>query len=62
LAGGFTERYAIKLLVHYELLTDMPSAIRREKNLKAWPRAWKVALIHGANPEWRDRWNEIESW
>jgi hypothetical protein len=21
---------------------------------RAWPRAWKVRLIHAANPDWRD--------
>ena len=61
-AGGFTKRYGIKSLVYYELHPDMPSAIRREKNIKAWPRAWKVSLIQGANPLWSDRWEEIESW
>ena len=34
-------------------------AIRREKLLKAWRRAWKIELIESANPEWRDLWDEI---
>ncbi len=29
-------------------------AIRREKNIKDWPRAWKVRLIEKMNPEWED--------
>ena len=31
---------------------DMPAAIRREKRLKDWKRAWKLRLIERANPEW----------
>jgi putative endonuclease len=32
----------------------MASAIRREKQLKKWNRRWKLALIEGLNPAWRD--------
>jgi putative endonuclease len=32
----------------------MESAIRREKQLKKWNRAWKLALVEGLNPDWRD--------
>jgi putative endonuclease len=38
---------------------SIEAAIRREKRLKKWPRAWKVALIESANPEWRDLWAEV---
>jgi len=31
----------------------------REKNLKHWPRTWKVDLIAAANPEWRNLFDEI---
>ena len=41
----------------YELQEDMLSAIQREKNIKDWPRAWKVRLIQGLNPEWLDLYN-----
>ena len=57
--GGFTKRYGVKCLVYYELHPDMPSAIRREKNIKAWPRAWKVALIEAQNPDWRDLYDDL---
>jgi putative endonuclease len=36
-------------------------AISREKGLKRWRRAWKLALIEGMNPDWRDlyeTWNQ----
>ncbi len=29
-------------------------AIQREKNMKHWPRAWKVRLIPADNPDWDD--------
>ncbi|MBF0356610.1 MAG: GIY-YIG nuclease family protein [Alphaproteobacteria bacterium] len=54
LANGFTSKYGLKRLVYAEPHADMRSALQREKNLKHWPRAWKVKLILEANPEWRD--------
>jgi putative endonuclease len=51
---GFTKRYGVKLLVYYEFHNDMTAAIRREKQLKEWRRAWKVRLIESMNPEWRN--------
>ncbi len=38
----------------YEAFDLMTNAIRREKALKHWPRAWKLNLIEAENPEWRD--------
>jgi putative endonuclease len=57
--AGFTQRYGVKQLVRYEAHDSIEAAIRREKRLKKWPRAWKVALIETANPQWRDLWAEI---
>jgi putative endonuclease len=54
LIPGFTSRYGIKRLVYYEMHDTMDDAIRREKQIKEWRRAWKVRLIQGMNPEWRD--------
>jgi putative endonuclease len=51
---GFAERYRINRLVHYEATTSIESAILREKRLKSWPRIWKIRLIEGHNPEWKD--------
>ncbi len=53
--AGFTRRHAVNRLVHFELLDDMPSAITREKRLKAWRREWKLNLIERDNPHWEDR-------
>ncbi len=51
---GFTSRYNVKRLVYYEAYRDVREAIRREKQVKAWRRSKKVALIESMNPEWRD--------
>ena len=53
-ADGFTKRYGVHSLVWYELHETMESAIRREKAIKKWRRAWKVALIETTNPGWTD--------
>jgi len=54
LIKGFTLRYGVKRLVYYEFHETMDEAIRREKRLKEWNRAWKVRLIESMNPEWRN--------
>lgn len=56
---GFTKKYAVTVLVWYELHGTMDSAILREKRIKAWKREWKVRLIEGSNPYWNDLWPEI---
>ena len=52
--GGFTKRYKVKQLVYYEMHRCMDDAIKREKRIKEWDRAWKVRLIQDFNPEWLD--------
>ena len=56
---GFTKRYGVHMLVHYEVCDNMLSAISREKQLKKWNRAWKLRLIEERNPAWRDLWQDI---
>jgi putative endonuclease len=51
---GFTSRYDVYRLVHFEMFGDMERAIVREKQLKNWRRQWKINLINAENPEWRD--------
>ena len=51
---GFTSRYAIHRLVHYELFGGMEPAILREKQLKRWHRQWKINLIESGNRHWTD--------
>ena len=56
---GFTKKYDVHTLVWYEQHETMKSAISREKAIKKWERAWKLELIEGSNPEWRDLYPEI---
>ena len=46
---GFTKRYGLKRLVYAERHEDIREAIRREKAIKRWRRAWKVRLIRSTN-------------
>ncbi|HMR99963.1 MAG TPA: GIY-YIG nuclease family protein [Anaerolineales bacterium] len=54
LVAGFTSKYNITKLVYYEETSDVHSALAREKQIKGWLRAKKVALIEDENPEWND--------
>jgi putative endonuclease len=56
---GFTKQYGVKLLVWYEPYDYIFDAIQREKNIKKWPRQWKLNLIESFNPEWRDLYEDI---
>jgi putative endonuclease len=51
---GFTSRYHIDQLVYVESTSDANAALAREKQIKSWSRAKKIALIEGQNPEWED--------
>ena len=51
---GFAARYRIDSLVYFESFANIKAAIAREKQLKGWLRAKKVALIHSTNPSWTD--------
>lgn len=50
----FTAKYRIRRLIYYQSCTDVKSAIAREKEIKGWRRAKKVALIESVNLDWRD--------
>jgi putative endonuclease len=54
LVCGFTAKYRLKQLVYYEEHVETLAAIQREKNIKHWPRAWKIQLIERMNPQWSD--------
>jgi putative endonuclease len=51
---GFTKRYKINRLVYYETFKYIGNAIAREKQVKAWTRAKRIALIKSLNPTWQD--------
>jgi putative endonuclease len=59
LVPGFTLKHGIKRLVYWELHHDINEAILREKRIKRWQRAWKLAMIETANPQWRDLWQDL---
>jgi putative endonuclease len=51
---GFSKKYNVTRLVHYEPFADIRDAIAREKQIKGWLRARKIALIESSNPRWKD--------
>jgi putative endonuclease len=55
----FTARYRMTRLLYMEETDDIHAAIAREKQLKGWTRAKKLALIAAQNPKWIDLWEEI---
>lgn len=62
LIPGFTSRYRIRRLVHYEVFTDIRYAIAREKEIKGWRREKKVWLIKRDNPTWEDLSEKFDKW
>ncbi len=58
---GFSSRYRLTRLVLAEQHPTIAYAIRREKNLKRWPRQWTIDLIEASNPDWRDLWEDIHA-
>ena len=56
---GFTKKYSVHNLVHYEEYNDIELAIQREKQMKKWNRRWKIELIEKGNPDWKDLYNTL---
>jgi len=54
LIPGFTDKYNVERLLYFEMIGDSASAINREKQIKAWRREKKVALIDFMNAAWDD--------
>ena len=59
LVAGFTKKYQVKILVYFEVHSDINQAISREKLMKRWRRSWKLQLIESGNPQWLDLWPEL---
>ena len=57
--SSFCRRYNLTRLVLAEPYPTIDEAIRREKAMKEWQRAWKIRLIEEANPGWDDLWQVI---
>jgi putative endonuclease len=58
---SFTARYNVARLVYYERFASPDAAIAREKQIKGWTRAKKIALIESVNPAWDDLSREWEN-
>ncbi len=58
-ADGFTKDYHLDKLVYYEMAETAEAAITREKQLKRWPREWKINIINQFNPDWDDLYDTI---
>jgi len=59
IAESFTKRHDVVRLVYLECIDGIEHAIHREKRLKKWTRAWKIALIEKDVPDWNDLYREI---
>jgi putative endonuclease len=51
---GFTTQYDVTRLLYVEVFHQVSNAIAREKQLKGWRRAKKIALVEESNPQWKD--------
>jgi putative endonuclease len=56
---GFCRRHGVHRLVWYEVHATAYAAISREKLVKKWHRDWKINLIQGMNPGWKDLYAAI---
>mgnify|MGYP002719223440 CR=1 FL=1 len=54
LVDGFSSKYNTNKLVYYEVSESVESAIAREKQIKAYRRDKKIALINELNSERKD--------
>jgi putative endonuclease len=54
LVKGFTSKYNVNRTVYWEKHRDIRGAIAREKQIKGWSRAKRVALVETKNPRWTD--------
>jgi putative endonuclease len=59
LTGEFTRQYGVHRPVFAEPHETAVAAIQREKNIKHWPRRWKLALIERENPQWEDLYDQL---
>jgi putative endonuclease len=56
---GFTAKYGVDRLVWFEAHETLEGALRREKQIKEWRRAWKIVLIEENNPYWIDLYQSL---
>ncbi len=51
---GFSAKYNCVHLVWFEGHPSRDEAFKRERQIKAWQRAWKIRMIEEENPNWLD--------
>jgi putative endonuclease len=59
---GFTSQYRFDRLVYFEIYATETRARYRERQIKGWTRAKKIALIESVNPWWHDlsaEWDDM---
>ena len=64
LTAGFAAKHNITRLVYFESFEDVRNAIEREKQIKAWTRAKRLALVESTNPKWEDlsrEWDKAQT-
>ena len=59
LVKGFSNKYQVHKLVYYKVSESIESAFMREKQLKRWKREWKLRLIEGQYPTWKDLYESL---
>jgi putative endonuclease len=59
LVDGFTKHYNLTKLVYYEVLDDIETALRGEKQIRAGSRQKQVQMINRMNGEWKDLYGEL---
>jgi putative endonuclease len=59
---GFTDRYEVTRLLDWETYDEVHKALAREKQLKGWSRAKKIALVVRRNPQWLDLAKDWYPW
>ncbi len=58
-AAGFTREYGVSRLVYFEEYASILEARARERLVKRWHRAWKIALVEKTNSAWSDLTDEL---
>ena len=59
--SAFARKYGFTRLVYMEWHDEIEDAIRREKAIKKWRRAWKIELIEKMNPDWDDLYDQFNN-
>jgi len=51
---GFTQKYNVDKLIYFESFDSIDTAISREKKIKGFSKAKKLALINKVNSDWKE--------